>query len=269
MPIIQVNDIKMNYELHGEGFPLVMIMGLGAPMSWWDPTLIEDISKKYKVLIFDNRGVGQTDKPDMKYSIKLMADDAVGLMNELGIERAHVLGISMGGMIAQELVLNYPEKVEKLVLCSTHSSMKTSLKIGARVLKPILKLYFKSRFKNVEKRGNYLVKVLFSKEFVKENPDFIEKAKERLLQNPTEFENYWRQLNAVLKHDTRKRLKNMERKPVLIMHGKQDALVNYKGSLLLVDLIPYPRLALFNNSAHSLFSQETEEVLNTLLNFLA
>jgi pimeloyl-ACP methyl ester carboxylesterase len=237
-------------------------------MSWWEPDLIAEISKKYKVLIFDNRGVGKTDKPDMKYSIKMMTDDTVGLMTELGIERAHILGISMGGAIAQEVALNYPEKVEKLVLCSTTAALSTFVKLAGLLFKPLLKYYFKSKFKSIEVRGDYLVSVLFSKEFIQENPAYIEKAKERLLLEPTSFENYMRQLNAMLKHGTAKRLKNLE-KPTLIMHGKQDDLVDYKASLKLADLIPYPKLALFNKSAHSLFSQETDKVLSTLLNFLA
>ncbi len=81
--------------------------------------MIDEVSKSFKTIIFDNRGAGRTDKPDIEYSIKMMADDTVGLMDALNFKRAHILGLSMGGMIAQEIAFNYPEKVEKLVLCST------------------------------------------------------------------------------------------------------------------------------------------------------
>lgn len=110
----------MFYEVHGEGFPLIMIQGLTANTSWCDPRWIQTLSEKFKIIAFDNRGAGRTDISDREYSIKLFADDTASLMNALGIPRANVLGISMGRMIAQELVLNYPEKVKEVVLCSTH-----------------------------------------------------------------------------------------------------------------------------------------------------
>ena len=116
---VKVNDINMYYEIHGEGFPLVMIQGIGQSSLMWPPIFLDEVSKSFKIIIFDNRGAGRTDKPDIEYSIKMFADDTIGLMDALNIERAHVLGYSMGGIIAQELVLNYPKRVEKLVLCST------------------------------------------------------------------------------------------------------------------------------------------------------
>ena len=125
MPKIKVNDIQMFYEVHGEGFPLIMIMGFTGNTSWWDPRWIQTLSEKFKVIAFDNRGAGRTDISDREYSIKLFAEDTAGLMNALGIPQANVLGISMGGMIAQELVLNYPEKVKKLVLCSTYCGVRS------------------------------------------------------------------------------------------------------------------------------------------------
>ncbi|MDD1776899.1 MAG: alpha/beta hydrolase, partial [Candidatus Helarchaeota archaeon] len=209
MPRIKVKDINMEYKSSGEGFPLVMIMGLGGSLEWWEPPLIEEISKQYRTIIFDNRGIGQTDKPDMKYSIKMFTDDTVGLMNELKIERAHVLGISMGGMIAQELVLNYPERVEKLVLCSTFASMTGLTKILARLLKGV----YKGRMKTPEKTREMLISAIFSKDFIKENPDKIEKAKQTAFKITPSFDEFKRQLETIIEFDSRKRLKNIN-KPV-------------------------------------------------------
>ncbi len=118
MPYVTVNDIQMYYEARGEGEPLVLIMGLGSDISEWEG-IIGWLANKYRVLAFDNRGAGRTDKPDMPYSIELMADDTAGLMRALGIEQACVLGISLGGRIALELALRYPRSVSKLVLVST------------------------------------------------------------------------------------------------------------------------------------------------------
>jgi len=115
----RVNDINMYYDVHGDGFPLVMIMGFLGNADLWDPRMLPALSDKFKVITFDNRGAGRTDLSDKEFSIRLLAEDTVGLMDVLNVPKAHVLGISMGGMIAQELALNYPGRVEKLILCST------------------------------------------------------------------------------------------------------------------------------------------------------
>jgi len=151
MPKVKVNDIQIYYEVHGAGFPLVMIMGVGGNINWWDPRLVEGLSKKFKVVIFDNRGTGHTDTSDREYTIKLFANDTAGLMDALGISRFHVFGISMGGMIAQELVLNYPGKVEKLVLCSTNCGGANSVQPSAEVIGPLMAI--EARYPKKRKPG--------------------------------------------------------------------------------------------------------------------
>jgi len=115
----KINDINMYYDVQGDGFPLVMIMGFLGNADLWDPRMLPALADKFKVITFDNRGAGRTDVSDKEFSIRLLAEDTVGLMDVLNVPKAHVLGISMGGMIAQELALNYPERVEKLILSST------------------------------------------------------------------------------------------------------------------------------------------------------
>ena len=119
MPRAKVNDINIYYDVHGDGFPLVMVMGFLGNADCWDPRMLPVLADKFKVIVFDNRGAGRTDISAKEFSIKLFAEDTVGLMDVLKVPKAHVLGISMGGMIAQELALNYPERVEKLILAST------------------------------------------------------------------------------------------------------------------------------------------------------
>lgn len=121
MPIVNVNDINIYYEIHGEGEPLVMVAGLSADITSY-MRLIEALGQRYRVIAFDNRGSGRTDKPDIPYSIEMMADDTMGLMNALGIEQAHVMGTSMGGRIAVDLTLRYPQMVKSLILVSTFVS---------------------------------------------------------------------------------------------------------------------------------------------------
>jgi pimeloyl-ACP methyl ester carboxylesterase len=138
MPKVRVNDIQIYYEVRGEGFPLVMIHGLGANLDWWEPRMVGELSKRFTTVLFDNRGAGRTEMSDRRCTMKLFADDTAGLMDALGISRAHVLGISMGGRIAQELVLNYPQKVEKLILCSASCGGKESVPPSEDVMKMLM-----------------------------------------------------------------------------------------------------------------------------------
>lgn len=268
MPTVKVNDINIYHEIQGDGFPLVMIIGLGSNLVWWDEKLLEAVSSKYKTVVFDNRGSGRTDKPDLDYSIRMFADDAIGLMDELKIERAHVLGISMGGMIAQELVLNYPKRVEKLVLCATNSGLSLKIRLLAKIALPLAKLIYKRRLKTPERALEFVFKGVYTPEFIKLNPDYIKARKEKLLPHVSSFEEYFRQAKAILKFNTRKRLKNIET-PTLILHGKKDSLVSYKRGLELAGLIPYSRLSSFENSGHVLFTHEPEKVIKTILDFLS
>ncbi len=118
MPVAALDGIRINYKVEGQGEPLVMIMGFSAGRSGW-VAQIAFFKKYYRVVTFDNRGVGKSDKPAGPYSIRMMADDTIKLMDFLGIKQAHIMGTSMGGMIAQELAINYPQRVLKLVLAST------------------------------------------------------------------------------------------------------------------------------------------------------
>lgn len=122
---VTVNDLTMYYEVHGAGEPLVLIMGLAADISEYG-TLIEPLAARYRVIAFDNRGAGRTDKPDAAYSIEMMAGDTAGLMDALGIAEATILGLSMGGRIALALTLQHPQKVKNLVLVSTGARVVTS-----------------------------------------------------------------------------------------------------------------------------------------------
>src|ERR1017187_7563847 len=118
MPTISVNDITMYYEIHGGGELVVLISGLNSDHSLYRG-IIPQLAESYQVVVFDNRGMGQTDKPDIPYSIEMMADDAAGLLDALGIEQAHILGTSMGGRIAAALALKHPRQVKSLILVST------------------------------------------------------------------------------------------------------------------------------------------------------
>jgi len=120
MPTVVSNGIRIHFEERGNGDPLILIMGLGAPGSRWEDHAAS-YEKRFRCILVDNRGAGESDKPDGPYTTKMMADDTAGLMLALGIENARIAGISMGSAIAQELALSYPKKVRSLVLVSSWS----------------------------------------------------------------------------------------------------------------------------------------------------
>lgn len=143
MPSVRVGDIAVYYEIHGEGPPLVLIGGLGVDLTTFAP-LADLLARNFRVLTFDNRGAGRTDKPDIPYSIPMMADDTVGLMDALGLSRAHMVGLSMGGRIAIEIAAEHPSRVDRLVLLSTAATgtgrLRTSLPTRALGLAKRLRL---------------------------------------------------------------------------------------------------------------------------------
>ncbi len=116
MPMAKVGDINMEYYVEGTGPPLLMIMGLGGQAKSWGEPFLDGLRTHFQIIRFSNRGTGASDKPGGELTIRMMADDAASLLGEIGLERAHVMGISMGGMIAQELVLNHPQVVQGLAL---------------------------------------------------------------------------------------------------------------------------------------------------------
>ncbi len=124
MPVVRVGDIDVYYELEGEGPPLVLIGGLASNISGTE-WLTRAMASSNRVLAFDNRGAGRTDKPDAPYSIPMMAGDTDRLMGTLGIGQASVLGVSMGGRIALELALSHPDRVSQLILVSTMAAART------------------------------------------------------------------------------------------------------------------------------------------------
>ena len=265
MPKVKVNDTQMYYEVRGEGFPLVMIMGINGNADWWDPRMVQELSRNFKVVMFDNRGAGRTDVSNREYTIKLFADDTAGLMDALGISKAHVFGLSMGGMIAQELVLNYPEKVKKLVLCSTLCGGTKSIPASGDVFGTFIADRSGLSPEEIFRRE---IPLLFTEEFIQNNPDLIELFIQRVLMTPISNESFMRRLDALTKFDTYDRLPQI-RAPTLILHGKRDILVPPENGSILAEAIPNAKLVCSEKSAHGLIYEEMEKMIHVLLDFLA
>ena len=264
MPKIKVNDINVYYEIHGDGTPLVMITGLGGNLDFWSPVLLDDLSKSFKTIIFDNRGVGRTDKPDIPYSVKMMADDTIDLMDALNIKRAHVLGHSFGGKIAQEIVLTYPERVENLVLGSTNCGGSKAILPPAELLQTLSE---DKEGLTVEEVMQSMVPLLYTEDTIKNKPELIEEEFRRFLKIRTPNYSINRQMVASGQFRSCRRLKNINT-PTLVMHGKKDILVPPQNAEILTNLIPGAKLVLFDNAAHDFFADNPEKSFKTLIGFL-
>ncbi|MFX1572765.1 MAG: alpha/beta fold hydrolase [Promethearchaeota archaeon] len=265
MPKVKVNNINMYYEIRGDGFPIIMITGISFCLRIWDDSLIEELSKRFKVILFDNRGAGQTDISEGEFTIKMMADDTAGLMEILNIERAHILGFSMGGMIAQELALNFPQKVEKLILWGTACGGRKSIPPDLAAYKFLIGAI---EDLTPERIAKSTIPLAFTRDFIENNPKYINDKIQRILKCRIPFSSYARQAKAMFNFNTCRRLKKMDI-PTLIMQGKKDILVPAKNGEILAELIPRAKLVLFEQSAHAIFPHEPDLFLKVLIQFIS
>ena len=262
MPKIKANGINIYYEIHGRGDPLVLIMGLRRNAEWWY-CQIPALSEHFQVLVFDNRGAGRSDQPEEEYSISLFADDTAALMKSLGLSSAHVLGISMGGYIGQELAIDYPEMVRRLILgCTGPGGSQAVLMSPERLTKFIAN-------KGLSPEDILLkdMDIYFSKRFIQERPEKIKEFVEisrRYYQPP---ESFLRQFAACQKHDTFERLQRIAQ-PTLIMTGDDDPLVPPGNSRILKEMIPQSRLEFFPAGRHCFFMEFASKFNQRVIDFL-
>jgi pimeloyl-ACP methyl ester carboxylesterase len=263
VPLIKAGDLEMYYEMHGEGFPLLLIMGLRRNAEWWH-LQIPEFAKHFKVIAFDNRGAGRSGKPAMEYSIPMFAADTARLLESLGVERAHVLGVSMGGYIAQELALARPEMVAGLVLgCTSCGGDK------AVYMDPVERAAFAAtQGLSPEKILHKDMHIYFSDEFVAGNPEFIEEFVEISQRHYQPADAFLRQLDACNRHDTADRVGGISA-PTLILSGDDDHLVPTENSRILRRLIPGSRLRMFPGGRHAFFMEFHEEFNREVVKFLA
>ncbi len=165
---VPVGDINVAYRAQGQGEPVVLIMGYGSTMDMWDPHFLENLSSKYRVIVFDNRGMGNTTAPPGNFSIAQFANDTAGLMTALGIEKAHVLGWSMGSFVAQELAIRHPEKVNKIILYAGDCGGKEAVTPSPRVLSDLV-----NSSGSPEERGMRLFNLLFPKDWLDQATGFL------------------------------------------------------------------------------------------------
>ncbi len=264
MPIAKVGDVNIEYYVEGEGPPLLMIMGLGGQASSWGEPFLERLRPHFRIVRFSNRGTGLTDKPKVEYSIRMMAEDAAGLLTELEIEKAHVLGISMGGMIAQELVLNHPQAIQGLALGCTNCGPAHSVPPSQEVLALLVPIPGASP----EEQSRKTWPAIVTPEFVEREREFLEEMLRIGLENPTPVDTLGRQFAAIQSFDTYERLPEVKA-PALIVHGDQDLLVPVGNAEVLRKRIGGSQARIAAGAGHCFFWEKPEESAGAIVEFLA
>ncbi|HEX3410049.1 MAG TPA: alpha/beta hydrolase [Candidatus Binataceae bacterium] len=248
MPQIISNGIKLNYESAGEGDPLLLIMGFGMAGAAWLPML--PFLAGFRAVYFDNRGTGLSDKPDGPYTVPAMADDASNLIDALGLERVRVYGISMGGMIAQELALRHPEQVSKMVLGCTTPGGPEAVRASDEVLQTLVS---GSKLMSVDPEAgiDQVMPLLFPPEFMAAHPEIKQFMRiGTTLAPPTPPETADKLMAGLVEFNAFERLHEIKC-PVLIVHGEKDILVPPGNAALIKSRIPAAEVFMIPEAGHS------------------
>ncbi|XHR85952.1 MAG: alpha/beta fold hydrolase [Gloeotrichia echinulata GP01] len=261
MPKVHLNGIDLFYEIKGVGEPLVLIAGFLCDHTYWS-LLMAPLVKQYQVIRLDNRGMGQSSAPESPYSLQHMASDVAALLDHLKIDKVHVAGHSMGGQIAQELTLAYPQKVKSLILLSCLAKGDTRFNSIIETWGDLpaivdLKLY-----------EQIFLPWIFTEEFYSQ-PGMIEMIIEIAVNyrfSPSPFELY-RHSRAIIDCDTTNRLKDIHC-PTLVLVGKQDILTPVKFSQQLAQGIPNAKLIVLDCGGHGFLVESPQTVASAMLQFL-
>ncbi|MBI4527065.1 MAG: alpha/beta fold hydrolase [Deltaproteobacteria bacterium] len=265
MPFAQLKDLKLYYEVHGEGPPFLFVSETACHGEVWKTYQVPEFSRDHRVIIYDQRGTGRSDKPSMDYTTGMLADDAASLLDHLGAEQAIVYGHSMGGRVAQLLALDYPRKVNKLILASSGASHTAS----GIPLNMCLELVEKGYERYAR---DHAIRIGFTTKFVQEHPAEVEKFLEIRLANLPPLECYLRHAIARQAHDTSGRLKDI-RVPTLVTVGDDEArttsdISHWTSADILARTIPRAKLVVFPDSGHYYFFAKPEATNKAIREFL-
>ncbi|MDR5682651.1 MAG: alpha/beta fold hydrolase [Armatimonadota bacterium] len=262
MPYAQVNGIRLYYEEEGTGPPLLLLEGLGYALWMWfkqRPAL----RRRFHLIAPDNRGVGLSDKPDAPYTIDLFADDAAALLDHLGVRRTHVLGVSMGGMIALNLSLRHPDRVDRLVLVNTTPGGPDAVPMPPQTAQALLA----ARALPPREGLRAAMALAFSPPYMQSHPEEIERIVDWRLQNPQPPEAWMRQFAAGQAFDVSSRLHEV-RHPALVIAGSDDRVLPPANAQLLADRLPNAERVVFEGTGHLLFIERSEEFNRLVEEFL-
>lgn len=266
MPTTKVNDINIYYEDSGSGEALVLISGLGYPLWQWHK-MVPFMSEHFRVITFDNRGVGKTDKPAGSYTAQMLAADTSGLMDALGIEKASILGHSMGGFIAQAMALDFPEKINKLILCSTNFGGPRHVPITAEawaVLSDVTSDPL-TRFKNG-------LVVSTSPGWAEAHPDMVQTWVDWRIANPLDLVGYQSQmaigLGLISEEAAFENQLTKVKTPTLVLFGENDKVVPPANADLLVSKLPNARKVILPDAGHFFPIEVPEAASRAVIDFI-
>jgi 3-oxoadipate enol-lactonase len=248
---IKVGELDVAYRLEGAaGHPVVMMSnGLMTNMGMWNPT-ISALKDRFQILRYDTRGHGSTSVTPGPYSIELLADDAIGLMDALDIREAHIMGLSMGGMVAQQIGARYPNRTLSLLLCNTASEMPPRSLWEER-----LRI---AHTQGVAALADSTIRRWFTASFIERSPQIIEKIREMILATP--LEGYLGCATAI-RDMAQTTLLLKIKAPTLIVTGRQDPATTVEQSMVLNRMIDTSRMGVIENAAH-LSNIEQPEIFN-------
>jgi pimeloyl-ACP methyl ester carboxylesterase len=251
VPTARSGDISLYYESTGAGAPVLLVMGLGMNATGWWRTVPVLAHAGLRVLAFDNRGVGRSDRPPGPYTAAAMADDAVAVLDAADVERAHVYGISLGGMIAQEIALRHPQRVERLVLGAT-----TPGGAHATAADEATVAFFRRRAQMPAEEAVWAsVPYNYAARTRAEHGDRIAQDIRQRLRFPIEPEPYAAQLAVSLGYDTYDRVPAIAA-PTLVVHGTEDIMVPPANGRVLADQIPGAVSIELPGAAHLYFTDD-------------
>jgi 3-oxoadipate enol-lactonase len=250
----------LHWESTGTGDPVLMIMGLGlSGGAWWRTVPV--LSRSLRVITFDNRGVGRSRAHLHSYTTEAMADDAVSVLDAAGIERAHVYGFSLGGMVAQQLALRHEDRVRSIVLGATHPG-------GPRAVRPsddVIAFFRRRASMSAKDAARASVPFNYGPRCRREHKDRIAEDIQRRLAHPFPERAYKAQMVAASLHNCYRRLKRIEA-PTLVVHGREDRIVPVANAELLAERIPRAELRILDHAGH-LYSTEQPEVDEDIARF--
>jgi pimeloyl-ACP methyl ester carboxylesterase len=263
MPKVKVNDITMNYEQQGEGEPLVLIPYLAADNACY-AFQVADYSKHFTCISLDPRGAGETDKPAGTYSTEMFADDVAGFMQAIGVERAHVSGLSLGGAIGLWLAGKYPQRVKSLSLHSSWTKTDPFLKVLVEGWQTIAK--------GLGSVQEMIIQGIFpwclTPELYAAKPDYIDQLAAFVRSRPKQpLDAFMRQSNAVITHDASSQLARISA-PTQITFGRRDVATSTRFADALKNGIKNSELIVFDTCAHTPIYESVSEFNEKTLGFL-